>query len=280
MLTAGLYHTLKVNRISEFGLYLADEEQNEVLLPNRYVSKEMHEGDLINVFVYHDSEDRLVASTEKPYATAGTVAFLKVVDKTIHGAFLDWGISAKDLFLPNRNMNGLIEPGKKYAVFLYTDNVTGRVVASMKLNSFIKNNEIDVRPRQEVEIILVSESPIGFRAVINDRYWGMLYRNQIFRPVKIGDRMRAFIAKITEDNRIDLILQQQGYDQIKKAADDLKVILKSNGGFLPLNDDSNPEDVYRMTEMSKKTFKRTLGYMMKQGLIAIDEKGVKLVESE
>lgn len=281
MLTAGLYHTLRVNRISDFGLYLADEEDNEVLLPNRYVSMEMKEGDEITVFIYHDSEDRLVATTEKPYATVGTVAFLKVVDKTIHGAFLDWGLPAKDLFLPNRNTVGRLEPGKKYVVYLYTDNITGRVVASMNLGSFIKNNELeDIQPRKEVEIILASESPIGYRVVINNKYWGMLYRNQVFRPVKVGDRMNAFIAKITEDNRIDVNLQQQGYDQIKKSADDLENILRSAGGSLPVNDDTDPEEVYRLTEMSKKTFKRAVGYLMKQSRVTMTEKGITLTDSE
>lgn len=281
MLTAGLYHTLRVNRVSDFGLYLADDQDNEVLLPNRYVSIEMKEGDMITVFVYHDSEDRLVATTEKPYATAGEVAFLKVVDKTIHGAFLDWGLPAKDLFLPNRNTVGRLEAGKKYVVYLYTDNVTGRVVASMNLGSFIKNNELEgLAPRREVEIILASDSPIGYRVVINNKYWGMLYRNQIFRPVGVGDRMTAFISKITDDNRIDVNLQQQGYDQIKKSADDLENILRSAGGSLPVNDDTDPEEVYRLTEMSKKTFKRTVGYLMKQGRIAMSEKGITLIDSE
>ena len=142
MLTAGLYYTLRVNRISDFGLYLADEEGNEVLLPNRYVSMDNKVDDLIDVFVYCDSEDRLVATTDRPMATVGEATYLRVVDKTIHGAFLDWGLKAKDLFLPNRNMQGRVEAGKSYIVYLYNDNVTGRVVASMLMNSFINNRDM------------------------------------------------------------------------------------------------------------------------------------------
>lgn len=280
MLSAGHYYTLRVNRISDFGLYLADEDGDEVLLPNRFVSTENKVDDMLDVFVYHDSEDRLVASTDNPLAVVGQVAFLEVVDKTIHGAFLDWGVKAKDLFLPNRNVQGRVEAGRKYIVYLYNDNITGRVVASTQLNGFIKNDEISVKPREEVDIIVVSDSPIGFRVVINDRHWGIIYRNQIFRPVSIGDKFRGFIARITEDNRIDVGLQQQGYDQIKKAADELVALIKAGGGTLPLGDGSDPKQVYALTQMSKKTFKRSAGYLMKQGRIVMEENKITLLDNE
>lgn len=221
MLTAGRYYTLRVERISDYGLYLVDEEGDEVLLPNRYVSKDDKVDDQIEVFVYHDSEDRLVATTDHPLATVGEVAYLKVVDKTVHGAFLDWGLEAKDLFLPNRNQQGRPEIGRHTVVFLYTDNVTGRVVATNFLNGFIHNLDLDLRPRQQVDILIVSETPIGYRTVIDNRYWGMLYRNQLFQPVAVGDRMPAYVRRITEDNRVDLSLQRQGYDEVKHSADRL-----------------------------------------------------------
>ena len=179
MLTAGLYYTLRVNRISDFGLYLADEEGNEVLLPNRYVSMDNKVDDLIDVFVYCDSEDRLVATTDRPMATVGEAAYLRVVDKTIHGAFLDWGLKAKDLFLPNRNMQGRVEAGKSYIVYLYNDNVTGRVVASMLMNSFINNRQLTIKPHQEVTLLVTSRNEIGYRVIIENRHWGMLYHNQL-----------------------------------------------------------------------------------------------------
>ena len=212
MLTAGHYHTLTVRRISDHGLYLGNEEGDEVLLPNRFVSLSDRIGDRKEVFVYHDSEDRLVATTERPLATVGQAAFLEAVDKTVHGAFFDWGIPAKHLFLPNRNQQGRIEIGKKYVVYVYSDNITGRAVATTYLKSFVDNAEPSVAPRDETDILVALESPIGFRVVVNDRHWGMIYRNQIFRPVHVGDRMKAYVTRITEDNRIDLSLQKQGYD--------------------------------------------------------------------
>ncbi|MBQ2429653.1 MAG: hypothetical protein II274_02255, partial [Alistipes sp.] len=166
----GHIQTLKVNRISDFGLYLVDEEGQEVLLPNRYVSLTNAIGDEIEVFVYHDSEDRWVATTDKPLITEGRAAYLKVVDKNIHGAFLDWGLKGKDLFLPNRNQQGGVLAGRSYIVWLYVDNITGRCVATMKLKPFIDNDIITVKPRQKVDILIASESPIGYRAIIDSRH--------------------------------------------------------------------------------------------------------------
>ena len=226
----GHIQTLKVNRISDYGLYLIDDEEQEVLLPNRYVSLDNKVGDEIEVFVYHDSEDRLVATTDRPLITEGKAACLKVVDKNIHGAFLDWGLAGKDLFLPNRNQQGGVLAGKSYIVWLYVDNITGRCVATMKLKPFIDNDIITVKPRQKVDILIASESPIGYRAIIDSRHWGMLYKNQIFKPVKVGDRLEGYIRRITDDNRIDLSLRQEGYDGVANSAEDLLKLIKENGG--------------------------------------------------
>ena len=277
MLKAGRNYTLKVSRISEFGLYLQDEEGQEVLLPNRYTSLSDQVGDEKEVFIYHDSEDRLVATTETPTIRVGEVAYLKVVDKTVHGAFLDWGLHGKDLFLPNRNQQGGIFAGHSYVVYAYEDSITGRCVASNKLKSFIDNEVISVKVRDEVDILVASESPIGFRVVINNRHWGMIYRNKLFRPVQIGDRMKGYVRRITEDNRIDISLQQQGYRQVQDSAVTLRDLLQANGGFLPLNDNSDPQEVARMTQMSKKVFKRSVGMLLKSGEVEMTEEGIKLI---
>lgn len=276
MLKAGVHHTLKVNRISDHGLFLADEEGEEVLLPNRYVSLENRVGDMLDVFVYHDSEDRLIATTEEPLARVGQVAYLRAVDKTAHGAFLDWGITAKDLFLPNRNMQGYVEPGHKYIVYVYRDSITGRAVASMSLRSFIGNEELSLRRGQPVDIIVTQRLDQGFRVVIDDRYWGMIYNNQIFGRVEIGDRMKAFVRRITDDNRVDVSLQQEGYDEVKASADKLTALLRSHGGRLALHDGSSPQEVAEQTGMSKKVFKRTVGYLLKRGLVTMDNNGITL----
>ena len=267
----GHIQTLKVNRISDYGLYLVDDEGQEVLLPNRYVSLTNAIGDEIEVFVYHDSEDRLVATTDKPLITEGRAAYLKVVDKNIHGAFLDWGLKGKDLFLPNRNQQGGVLAGRSYIVWLYVDNITGRCVATMKLKPFIDNDIITVKPRQKVDILIASESPIGYRAIIDSRHWGMVYKNQIFQKVQIGDRFEGFVRRITDDNRIDLSLRQEGYDGVATSADTLLAILRDNGGVLPVGDDSSPEQVHAATQMSKKVFKRAVGMLLKRGVITADK---------
>ena len=272
----GHIQTLKVNRISDYGLYLIDDEEQEVLLPNRYVSLDNKVGDEIEVFVYHDSEDRLVATTDRPLITEGKAACLKVVDKNIHGAFLDWGLAGKDLFLPNRNQQGGVLAGKSYIVWLYVDNITGRCVATMKLKPFIDNDIITVKPRQKVDILIASESPIGYRAIIDSRHWGMLYKNQIFKSVKVGDRLEGYIRRITDDNRIDLTLRQEGYDGVANSAEDLLKLIKENGGELPIGDNSSPEKVHALTQMSKKVFKRAVGILLKRGDIATDGESIKL----
>ncbi|MDE6374332.1 MAG: hypothetical protein K2L09_01095, partial [Alistipes sp.] len=272
----GRTHTLTVSRISDYGLYLENEEHDEVLLPNRYVSLTDKPGDRKEVFVYHDSEDRLVATTETPLLRAGEAGYLKVVDKTVHGAFLDWGLTGKDLFLPNRNQQGGILAGHSYVVYLYEDSVTGRCVATNKLKTFIDNDSITVRPHEEVDVLVASESPIGYRVIVNNRHWGMIYRNQIFRPIAIGDRMRGYIHRITEDHRIDVSLQQTGFAQVKDSAQTLLQLLHENGGRLPLNDDSDPAEVQRLTAMSKKTFKRSVGMLLKQGRIAMNDRGIEI----
>ena len=273
---AGQNHTLTVARISDYGLYLSDAEGEEVLLPNRYVSLSDKVGDTVEVFVYHDSEDRLVATRETPYVRAGEAAFLKVVDKNLHGAFLDWGLSGKDLFLPNRNQQGGILAGHSYVIYMYVDNVTGRCVATNKLKSFINNEILSVNPREEVDLLVASTAEIGYRVVINNRHWGMLYHNQLFRPIAIGDRLRGYVAKITEDNRIDVSLQQPGFAGVQDGADKLLAMLREAGGRLPLNDDSTPEEIQRRTQLSKKAFKRSLGVLLKRGEVTADEQGIKL----
>lgn len=275
MFIPGHYYTLKVSRTTDNGQYLVNEAGDEVLLPNRYVTEEVGEGDTLDVFVYNDSEDRIVATTETPIAKVGEAAYLEVVDKTIHGVFLDWGLQ-KDLFLPVRNQFGRMDVGQKYAVFIYVDSVTERVTATAKLNSFVKNELITVKPGDEVDIFLAMKNDLGYRVVINNIHWGMLYSNQIFTPVNLGDRFKAHVRRITDDNRIDVALQEQGYGGVKKSADDILELLNANGGSLDIWDGSSPEDVHRVTGMSKKVFKRSVGYLMKQSKIIMENEKISL----
>ena len=277
IMRTGEIQTLKVGRISDYGVYLTDEEQNEVLLPNRFTRLDMKEGDEVRVFVYHDSEDRLVASTENPLIVAGQVAALKVVDKSIHGAFLDWGLSGKHLFLPNRNQQGAVVAGQLTVVYMYIDERTGRCVATNKIKPFITNEDpLTVSVGDEVDILIAFETPIGYRAVIDNRHWGMLYKNQLFRPVRVGDKYRGWVRKITEDMRIDLSLQQTGLAEVETSVVRLETLLKEHGGVLGVNDKSDPQEVARVTSMSKKVFKRALGMLLKQERVEQTESGIRL----
>ncbi len=277
MLTAGYYHTLTISRVSDFGLFLSDNDGEEVLLPNRYVSINDKIGDSKRVFVYHDSENRLVATTEQPFATAGELACLKAIDKNAYGFFLDWGLSAKHLFLPNSNMSIPMEIGRRYVVYVYNDNVTGRATATARLNKHVNNNEVCVRVGDQVEILVARRVEKGFRVVVNNRHWGMIYTNQIFQPLSIGDKLTAYIDKITEDNRIDVSLSQRGLDEVVISAERLKAALKANGGVLHLCDSSSPEEIKEKLQISKKSFKRAVGYLLKRNTIAIDEDSIRLL---
>ena len=275
----GQIQTLKVSRISDFGLYLIDDEGAEVLLPNRFTRLDMKEGDEVEVFVYHDSEDRLVASTEQPLIRVGEVAALKVVDKNIHGAFLEWGLSGKHLFLPNRNQQGGVIAGQKTVVYMYVDERTGRCVATNKIKPFIYNEDpLTVKVGDEVDVLVAFETPIGYRVVINNRHWAMIYKNQLFRPIRMGDRTKGWVRKITEDMRIDVSLQQTGLAEVETSVVKLEQMLKDHGGVLGVNDRSEPQDVARLTGMSKKVFKRALGMLLKQGKVRQTEYGIETIK--
>ena len=275
----GQIQTLKVSRISDFGLYLADDEGAEVLLPNRFTRLDMKEGDEVEVFVYHDSEDRLVASTEQPLIKVGEVAALKVVDKSIHGAFLEWGLSGKHLFLPNRNQQGSVIAGQKSVVYMYVDERTGRCVATNKIKPFIYNEDpLTVKVGDEVDVLVAFETPIGYRVVINNRHWAMIYKNQLFRPIRMGDRTKGWVRKITEDMRIDVSLQQTGLAEVETSVVKLEQMLRDHGGVLGVNDHSDPQDVARLTGMSKKVFKRALGMLLKQGKVRQTEHGIECIK--
>lgn len=277
MINAGLINTLTIVRETDNGLYLEDAEQNEVLLPNRYIPENYQIGDSMDVFVYFDSEDRIVATTETPKIMVGQIEALEVVGMAGFGAFLDWGLP-KDLLVPNSNQAVAMEYGSRYPVMAYVDNVSGRIVATSKLNRFVNNEVITVRPKEQVDILLAQRRDRGFRVIINGKHWGMLYDNQIFSPMRIGDKAKAWVYKIAEDGRIDVALQQQGLDQVVVATDGIMELVKSYGGILPFGDKSSPEEVQAATGMSKKVFKRAVGYLMRQGVLVVGDFTCELVK--
>lgn len=277
MLKSGEIQKLIVSRFTDNGAYLIDTEENEVLLPNRYVTENQKVADEVEVFLYHDSEDRLVASTDMPFIIVGEVALLECVDISTFGAFLDWGLP-KDLFIPIANQSVNMEVGRWYLVYAYRDNITDRIVASAKLGKFISNETITVNVRDEVEIVVGHESDLGYRVIINNKHWGMIYHNQIFREIKVGEILTAYITKITEDNRIDVSLTRTGIGQVEDAAARLAELLEKNNGVLDLGDKSSPEQIYTITEMSKKMFKRGVGNLLKEGKIEISDFSIKIVK--
>lgn len=276
MLQAGEYQTLRISRIADPGIYLTDEEGAEVLLPNRYVSLSDHVGDLVEVFVYHDSENRLIATREKPLAVVGEAAVLEAVDRNAHGVFLAWGITAKDLFMPNRNVPFEVQMGGHYLVYLYRDPLTGRVVATTKLGKYISNAEIGVRAHEQVDLLVARRMEMGYRVVINNRHWGMIYNDQIFSPIKVGDRLTGYVHRISADGRIDVMLQQEGRQLRDSSAERLLKLLQKSGGRLPLDDNSSPEEIASLTGLSKKSFKKAVGALYRQRRISIGKGAIEL----
>lgn len=281
MINPGLYNRLTIARQTDNGLYLVSSDGDEVLLPNRYLPTEAtegwSEGDELEVFVYFDSEDRLVATTEHPKLIVGGVAPLRVVSVTRIGAFLDWGLP-KDLFVPYANQPFPLRMGEVYMVGAYLDNTTGRIVGSTKIGKYFNNDEITVAVRQKVGIQLAQRRDRGYRVIIDEKHWGMLYDSQLFRSVEIGDRLEAWVSKITEDGRIDVSLQQQGFQQVQNATDIVLGLLREHGGRLEIGDKTPPEEVQLITGMSKKVFKRAVGVLMRQGLARGGEQTTELIE--
>jgi hypothetical protein len=276
MIHLGEYNTLEILRESEQGLYLADEEGNEVLLPNRYVPEAFKIWDKIDVFVYLDNEERLVAVTDKPYIKNGDFALLRCNAVTDHGAFLDWGM-VKELFCPFGEQAFKMKVGGWYFVYCFLDEKSNRLVASSKTNRFLDNNELTVSQFDEVDLIVSHPSDIGMNVIINKKHLGLIFKDEIFKDLSVGDRLKGFVKKVRPDNKIDIVLGQIGYRNIEPNADAIMVELQSNSGYLNLTDKSNPEDIKTLLQMSKKSFKKAVGTLYKQKLIEIKEDGIYLI---
>lgn len=276
MLDLGVKNTLRILRGTGVGMFLGDDEGNDVLLPKKYIPDDVIVGDDIEVFIYRDSEDRIIATTLEPKIQLNEFAYLQVKAVTQVGAFLDWGLE-KDLFVPFREQNKKMEVDKWYAVYLYLDEDTDRLVASCKVNRFFEKENIDLAIGQEVDILVFEETDLGMNAVINNRYKGLIYENEIFQRIKIGTRTKAYVKNIRDDKRIDLSLQKQGYANVEPNAERILEKLKANNGFLDVTDKSDANYVMYQLEMSKKTFKKAVGALYRQRIIRIEDDGIYLV---
>ena len=276
MIKVGEYNTLEILRESEQGLYLADADGNEVLLPNRYVPKEFKIWEAIDVFVYLDNEERPVAVTDEPYVTINDFAMLRCNQVTDHGAFLDWGM-VKELFCPFREQAFKMKAGGWYLIFCYLDEESGRLVASSKTNSFLDNKELTVQQFDEVDLIVSHPSELGMNVIINKVHHGLIFRDDIFKELSVGDKLKGIVKKVRHDNKLDIKLGQIGYRNIEPNAEKILHILEDSEGFLALTDKSNPDQIKDQLEMSKKTFKKAIGTLYRQRLITIDTDGIRLV---
>ena len=272
----GKYNNLKVNRKVEFGFYLDDGGEG-ILLPKRFAPRDLRIGDELNVFVYHDSENRLIATTQKANAVVGEIAKMKVVSVTQQGAFLDWGLM-KDLFVPASKQVAGMRMGGEYLVLLYIDEMTGRVAATEKIESLMSNDELTVKEMELVNLLVYRNSELGYVMIINNKHIGILHSNEVFQELKAGDRVKGFIKKIRPDNKIDLVLGKPGYNKVEDEGGKILRLLQENDGYLPYHDKSDPESIYAFFGMSKKTFKMTTGNLYKQQKIEFTKTGIKLLE--
>ena len=278
MADIGRDNTLTIIESSEHGLYLDGGPQGKILLPSRYVLPDMQAGSKVDVFIYNDSEDRLVATTEKPLAQVGEFAYLEVVG--IHpnaGAFLDWGLS-KDLLLPYREQGDIhFTVGNGAIVAVYLDEYTNRVVASTRLHNHLPAEKPDYEPNDPVQVLIYGDSPLGFKAIIDKRYRGLLYHEENSDRLEPGDQFTGYIKKVHSNGKIDLRRDPSGYGRVEGVSQTILDALEAAGGSLPFNDKSSPDDIRATFNTSKKAFKQGLGKLYKQRLISIDEDGIKQV---
>jgi predicted RNA-binding protein (virulence factor B family) len=276
MIKTGEYNLLKVLREVEFGLYLDDGEEG-ILLPKRFVPAGTKVGDEINAFVYHDSDDRLIATTQKPLGILGDIVKLRTISVTAQGAFLDYGLM-KDLFVPkSQQLTGML-PNGEYLVKIYRDEQTNRIAATERIEQTLSNDVLTVKEMDAVDLIVFRRTDIGYVMIINNRHTGVLHFNEIYRNIGIGDKFEGFIKKIYSDNKIDVSAGKAGYKRVEDETEKIVRLLQENDGYLPYYDKSDPEEIYNFFGMSKKTFKMTVGNLYKQKKISLEKTGIRLID--
>jgi predicted RNA-binding protein (virulence factor B family) len=278
MLAQGKINHLKIIKRSTFGLYLGDESGDEVLLPNKYCSDQMKPEGELDVFIHRDSEDRIVATTLTPHILLHEFALLRVSAVTKVGAFLDWGLE-KELMVPFREQRQKMEVGRWYIVFLDLDQKTDRLYASNRLERFLTNDHLSVSEGEEVDLVVLQKTDLGYSVIINHKHKGLVFSNEIFQDLRIGDRLKGYVKKVREDRKIDVSLQPIGY--IKSNETNSELIyrqLVEHKGFLPLTDKSTPEEIHAILGISKKAYKKSIGALYKQKKIILVDTGIRLLE--
>ncbi|MDR1403307.1 MAG: GntR family transcriptional regulator [Tannerellaceae bacterium] len=276
MMETGKLNKLKIIKDLDFGVYLDGGNGREILLPARYVPRNVKPGDEVEVFIYHDNEGRLIATTLHPLAMAGEFKFMEVKSVNETGAFLEWGLM-KDLLVPFREQKAPMKEGWRYLVYVYLDPVSGRIVASARIEKFLDNVFPSYRFNQQVSLLVADETELGYKVIINNLHWGLLYHKDVFRRLDRGEQITGYIKEVREDEKIDVSLAPLGYGKVEKVAATILESLRIHNGFLPLHDKSEPEEIYALFRCSKKTFKQALGSLYKQQLITLEKEGVRAV---
>ncbi len=280
MFQLGTYQTLNVARITDFGYFLkntSNRGDDEVLLPNKLAFRDLQKGENVRVFIYKDGEERVTATMQEPKITLNSFAFLEVKDAPGHGAYLDWGLD-KDLFVPHREQVGTMRKGQSYLVHMYLDKKTNRLAASAKLDKFLDSENITVEEGEEVDLWIWDKTDLGYKVIINETHQGLVYHDEFYHDVYIGEQTTGFIKQIRDDNKIDITLRPIGYKKVGPNSDFILQRLKQMGGYLDLHDKSNPKEIHRRLEMSKKTFKKAIGRLYKEDIIRIEDDGIYLVD--
>lgn len=272
----GKFNRLKVVKSVDFGMYLDGGEEGEILLPARYVPEGCEIGDELNVFLYLDNEERLVATTSTPLVQVGEFAYLEVAWVNQYGAFLNWGLM-KDLFVPFREQKMKMQVGKKYVIHAHLDDESYRIVASAKVDRYLSKEKAPYASGQEVDVLIWQKTDLGFKAIINNEYSGLIYESEVFQPLHTGMRLKAYVKQVREDGKIDLMIQRPGMGKVEDFSKILLDYIREQGGFTPMNDKSPADEIYALFGVSKKTFKKAVGDLYKKRLIVLEKDGMRML---
>lgn len=279
MIEIGKINTLSVLRETDVGLFLGDDEHNEVLLPTSFLKTKHKIDEQVDVFVYTDSDNKLIASSQKPYAELHSFAYLRVTAVTEFGAFIEWGLE-KDLFVPYNEQKNKMTEDNFYVVYIYLDKLTRRIVGSNRIEKFLSNDNLQLEEGQQVDLMVFEESPLGFSVIINGKHQGLIYHNDIYHDVFIGDEMKGYVKTIREDKLIDISFQKSGFKNVLDSTEVILEYIKKNNGFINLHDKSTPEEISIRLSMSKATFKKSIGILYRHRKVIIKPEGVYLVKEE
>ncbi|EGQ8034945.1 S1-like domain-containing RNA-binding protein [Vibrio parahaemolyticus] len=276
MIKIGQINSLEVIKKADFGVFLDGDDYGSVLLPNKHVPEGTELGDHIEVFLYFDSESQLAATIDKPIAQVGEWGLMKIEGINQTGAFVNWGIKEKDLLIPFSEQRARFTAGQNILVYVYTDKASGRIVGTTKFNKWLDKTPANYEVNEEVDLIIAERSQLGYKAIVNDKHWGMIFPSDVFGKLFIGKKLKGYIKQVREDGKIDLSLQKVGVAKMDDLSSKIIDLLEKKGGFLPLNDKSSPEAIFDAFRTSKGTYKKTIGGLYKQGKIVIEKDGIRL----